>query len=299
MFKLFKKFFSQGKYDLETLEGIQSIPIPKYPPLQGLSSPVNNIEYILQRKATEHKKNGRMDLAIACLKKSNEIFPHSNFSWAEKDYMRLVEFLKADRQFEEAKKEEENIRQVFSTTKFIHDGNKNKTNIIGMDEETISKVFGGLVESHNHLMCCADCAKYARRIFSIDGKDKRFPILPDSIKYYNDEHKYCQVSLSAFTYGISEPRWEYKGDLIKWSNRPYVDERTQEQKEHFEQEYKKHEEEELDKKFYDLIFEKIPEIAPKSFGGYRRMKSTNSDNYQKLLKKAEELLGYDFYSNKK
>ena len=51
-----------------------------------------------------------------------------------------------------------------------------------------------------------------------------------------------------------------------------------------------------DKEFYDLIFEKSPEIAPKSFGGYRRMKASNSENYKKLLLKAEELLGYNFYA---
>ena len=50
-----------------------------------------------------------------------------------------------------------------------------------------------------------------------------------------------------------------------------------------------------DKEFYDLIFEKFPEIAPKSFVGFRRMKASNSDNYKKLLLKAEELLGYNFY----
>ena len=93
MFDFFRKIFisnSNNKYDFETLEGIQNIPIPKYKPLQGMGSATNNIEYILQRKATEHKKNGKMDLAIACLRKANEIFPHSNFAWSEKDYMRLV-----------------------------------------------------------------------------------------------------------------------------------------------------------------------------------------------------------------
>ena len=53
-----------------------------------------------------------------------------------------------------------------------------------------------------------------------------------------------------------------------------------------------------DKEFYDLIFEKFPDIAPKSFGGFRRMKAANSDNYKKLLQKANELLGYDFYEKK-
>lgn len=55
----------------------------------------------------------------------------------------------------------------------------------------------------------------------------------------------------------------------------------------------------LDKEFYDLIFEKFPDIAPKSFGGYRRMKASNSENYQQLLKKAKECLGFDFYSQSK
>ena len=101
MFDFIKKLIgiSSGniEYDLDTLQEIERIPIPNYKPLQGMGNPSNSIEYILQKKATEHKKNGRMDLAIACLKKANEIFPHSNFSWAEKDYMRLVEYLKADR----------------------------------------------------------------------------------------------------------------------------------------------------------------------------------------------------------
>ena len=108
---IIKNLFSKEKHDFDTLEGILNIPIPKYKPLQGMGSPVNNIEYILQRKATEHKKNGRMDLAIACLRKANEIFPHSNFAWAEKDYMRLVEYLKLDRQFDEARKEEQKIKR--------------------------------------------------------------------------------------------------------------------------------------------------------------------------------------------
>ena len=79
------------QYDLDTIDGIASILIPKYSQIKGMASPINNIEYILQRKATEHKRNGQMDLAIACLRKANEIFPYSNFMWPESDYLRLVE----------------------------------------------------------------------------------------------------------------------------------------------------------------------------------------------------------------
>ena len=85
-------FLKKDSYDLDTIEGIEKIKVPKYPPLKGLESPVNNIEYVLQRKATEHKKNKRMDLAIACLRKSNELMDYSNFHYSEKDYIRLVKY---------------------------------------------------------------------------------------------------------------------------------------------------------------------------------------------------------------
>lgn len=297
MFKeLIKKILSKDKYDFETIEGINDIKIPNYKPLQGMSSPVNNVEYILQRKATEHKKNGRIDLAIACLRKANEIFPHSNFAWSEKDYMRLVEYLKLDRQFDEARKEERKIKEMFQKTRFVFEGKNIETNFVGLSEKNIIEVFGGLVESFDLECCCEECAKYAKRIFSVDGKDKRFPLLPDCIKYYNDNHKYCQTPLNAFMFGVDEPRWNYSGNIVDWSNREYKDERSKEQKESFETMIKEKEEIAKDKEFYDLIFEKFPDIAPKSFGGYRRMKAANSENYKKLLKKAEELLGYNFYA---
>lgn len=290
-----KNIFSREKYDFQTLEGINSIKIPNYKSLQGVSSPVNNVEYILQRKATEHKKNGKMDLAIACLKKANEIFPYSNFAWSEKDYMRLVEYLKQDRQFDEARKEEQKIKEMFQKTRFIYEGKNIETNIVGLSEKDVIDVFGGLIESFDLECCCEECAKYAKRIFNIDGKDKRFPLLPDCIKYYSDKHKYCRVPLNAFLFGVNEPKWRYRGNIVDWSNREYKDERSKEQKESFEKMIREKEEVEKDKEFYDLMFEKYPEITPKSFGGYRRMKASNSENYKKLLKQAEELLGYNFY----
>lgn len=51
-------FFKKDSFNMDTLEGIEKIKISKYPPIKGLESPIKNIEYILQRKATEHKKNG-------------------------------------------------------------------------------------------------------------------------------------------------------------------------------------------------------------------------------------------------
>ena len=290
MLKAFiKNIFLREKYDFQTLEGINSIKIPSYEPLQGMSSPVNNVEYILQRKATEHKKNGRMDLAIACLRKANEIFPHSNFSWSEKDYMRLVEYLKFDRQFDEAKKEEQKIKELFAQF------NKERE---AYDTKINSEVYGNtdIVSTNETYFVCEKCAKYIKRYFSISGNSKKYPKLPEYLLHKSEEHKYCSITIYPVIDDISSPAWDYKGDFVKYCNRPFVDERTREQKIIFEKEVKEKEEIAKDKEFYDLIFEKFPEIAPKSFGGYRRMKVSNSENYKKLLLTAENLLGYNFYA---
>ncbi len=293
MLEFFKKIFKinlDTEYDFDSIEGIQNIPIPEYNPLQRMGSPVNNVEYVLQRKATEHKKNGRMDLAIACLRKANEIFPHSNFAWTKKDYMRLVEYLKADRQFDEARTEEEKIEELFARfdkEQKAHDAKINK------------EVYGNtdIVSTNETYFVCDECAKYTKRYFSISGNSKKYPKLPEYLLHRSEEHKYCSITVSPVLDGISVPVWDYKGDFVKYCNRPFVDERTKEQKAFFEKEVKEKEEVARDKAFYDLIFEKFPEIAPKSFGGYRRMKASNSENYKKLLLKAEELLGYNFYAN--
>ena len=291
MLKAFiKNIFLREKYDFQTLEGINSITIPSYEPLQGMSSPVNNVEYILQRKATEHKKNGRMDLAIACLRKANEIFPHSNFSWSEKDYMRLVEYLKFDRQFDEAKKEEQKIKELFAQFNKEREAHDTKIN---------SEVYGNtdIVSTNETYFVCEECAKYIKRYFSISGNSKKYPKLPEYLLHKSEKHKYCSITLYPVLDDISLPTWDYKGDFIKYCNRPFVDERTKEQKAIFEKDVKEKEEMAKDKEFYDLLFEKAPEIAPKSFGGYRRMKASNSENYKKLLLTAEKLLGYNFYAN--
>lgn len=267
--------FKKNDYDLDSLEGILSIEIPKYKPKHGLLSPENNIEYILQRKATEHKRNGRMDLAIACLRKSNEIFPYSNFLWSRNDYMRLVEFLKQDGQFEEARAEEKRINGIILPTT-IADACFEITLMNCKSMKT------DLIESSENIRECAVCAMYTRRIFSISGKDKRFPVLPDFFRMMPREHDFCLVSFYPFLLNFSEPTWEFRGNLFDWSNRPYKDERSSQQKEYYRDWVISNLQESLDRENYDFIREYLPEVAPKSFGGYRRMKNMRSTAYKKI-----------------
>lgn len=277
----FIKSVIEEKPDLETIEGINSIKIPVYKKLSsGVSSPTNNIEYILQRKATEHKRNGCMDLAIACLRKSNEIMPHSNFAWSSDDYLRLVEFLKDDGQFEEARKEEAKIKSYFESS-------NSSLSAFLKTLKTAKELKTDLLEMSTHECTCAECSKYQGRIFSISGKDKNFPKLPDFILKTGQIHEDCHhvfYPYLAMAYSKSELI-----KIIKFSNRPFVDSRSKKEKLEYEQNKLEAETYERDKQNYDLIREHLPDIAPKSFNGYRKMKSAKSKNFVKLAEKAKEI----------
>ena len=92
------------KYDLSTIEGINAIPIQealKYP--DGGRSVVYMPEQILNRKASEYKKNEKYDLAIACLKKVNELYPYSFYHYTRENYERVVDMMVLAKQFKQAK----------------------------------------------------------------------------------------------------------------------------------------------------------------------------------------------------
>lgn len=193
-----KKEF-MDKYDLTTIEGIKSIPISeakKYP--DGGKSVVYMPEQILNRQATEYKKENKYDLAIECLKKANELYPYSFYAYQRNNYERLVDFMILAKRFEEAK------------------------------------------ETHHQL-------------------DITIGSRLDELK---------KLQLYAEESG-TESKEDYYNRVIK----PSIDE-------------------EKDKEEYYWLLENLPSIAPKSFGGYRKMKNTQSDNYKKIINEVNNK-GYD------
>lgn len=183
-----------AKYDLSSVESILNIPVPNYK-RQPLDTNVpTEPEQILQRQATYYKKVGKMDLAIACLKKSNEFMKTSFYKYQIDSYMRLVDFLYYNSQFEEAKKERKSIDEYFNY--------KNEVDV--------------LTDLMNTLPTMGERKAYYKRVI--------------------------------------EPRKE-----------------------------KMH-----DKEEYYWFLENLPNNAPKSFSGYRRMKKNNTENYKKLISLALE-----------
>lgn len=99
-------------YDFHSIEGVRAIPVPcRQVNPQG--SVTGAVEYYLRTQAGRFWDAGQHDLSIECLKKSNQLLPHSFFMWQIKDFARLVEYLKNDGRWEEAEEEERKILEMF------------------------------------------------------------------------------------------------------------------------------------------------------------------------------------------
>lgn len=266
-------------FDLNSAVGINSITISDYKKwLKRAAGVPSYPEQILRKKATEHKRNGKIDLAIECLKKSNEFLPYSDSSYTNKDYERLIDYLYQAGRFDEAKFEKSKIEKMFL----------NNSRIENRLQLQIKKAveFGTDLLIMSEIACtCEECAKYQGRVFSISGKSTTFPKLPDNFIKNDGVHEGCRHTFSLFYNGISTSP---HGDIVAYSNRPFIDNRTKQQKEDWERETSEKSSYTFDKENYYWCMEYLGALCPKSFSGYRRMKSTNSANFQKLKNAAKE-----------
>lgn len=143
--------------------------------------------------------------------------------------------------------------------------------------------------------CCSECAKYRNRVYCLSGKDKRIPLLP---KYIQEYVSHCGLTIYPFELGINYVTLSENmvlkdiNEIIEYSNRPFDDDRTDEEKERYTELIKKRKEDYIhelniqqSKNEYQQIVQKLPEIAPKSQNSYSRMKKTNSKNFQEILQR--------------
>lgn len=179
-------------YDMDTLNGINSIPVPAINYNTGEWTK-DYIYYVLQRKATEHKRNHRLDLAIACLRKSNALSDYEDRPpLLEKDYLRLVKYLRLNGENDAADEEES---QIYAR----HPEFKDKR-ILNLPRiaETLAEcncynIDLVIIYTNTH---CPFCSKYNSRIFSISGKSKRFPKLPDVIEQQGGGCPNCSLCIN-------------------------------------------------------------------------------------------------------
>ena len=145
-----------------------------------------------------------------------------------------------------------------------------------------------LVETTTHYPTCEKCAIYQGRIYSVSGKDNRFP--PLSVALPEETYQIHMGCKHIFLPWVEEMHTKEEiEEAIAYSNRPFTDPRTQQEKDDYDKLQYYIFKQYMDGVDYQKLRKLLPDIAPKSYAGYRRMKNAKTTNYLKLVEKAKEV----------
>jgi len=136
------------------------------------------------------------------------------------------------------------------------------------------------VQFTSHANPCEICAPLEGRVYSISGNDDRFPALDKAFEEgYANIHPNCRHSLRPYV-----PEFDDDVDsTARESNRSFQrDPRTQAEKEAYEREQTKRRREREDRKQYERYKLALPDDAPKTFAGFKRMKEADSERYRQM-----------------
>lgn len=142
-----------------------------------------------------------------------------------------------------------------------------------------------LVWMTKHSLCCGECAKYQGRVFSLTGKDKRFPKIPEQVLRTGKIHPGCRHTFTLYFWGLDSKKDK---EMLRFSNRPFIDDRSEEIKRKYNFNSSAQTVKNSDRENYNRLCRCLPDLAPKSFNGYCRMKNSNSKNFQKLKVEAKK-----------
>ena len=284
----------KNAFDLTTAEGIRAITLQAVQPWINSAPgvPSHPVE-ILSKQASAYQKD-HLELAIECLRKANELRPDCGMAYTEDSYLRLVRYLCKAERFEEADRELQKIRAMFHGANAPCSHEALSRAALERSFATARELGTDLVEVSWIDACCEVCGKYRGRIFSISGRDRRFP------KFPADFCLDCGLCAYPIIEGVSVPMYSDPEHMVEEARRPFVDTRTPDEvKAYSEKRQRMQREEERrieyvarerkDHADYAWIRENLPELLPKTFSGYRRMKTMNTANFQKLRAKALEL----------
>ena len=282
-------------YDLENVEDIKRIPVPNFDEHDTMMDGygvTGSLDYVIRMKAGAFYNRNQKELCSACLWKSTELmFENKSISWQKKDFERLVNWHNELGMYDEAEKAINYLKKHNQYTENTFDicASQIKDSIFNN-----AKQFGCDLVAFNDYGagCCEECAKMRGRVYSISGNSKKFPPLPLYAKKHGNFHPGCRCTMSIFF--ADDDEIFYKGEkqnAIKVSNRAWIDDRDKPEIELYNNyvfQLEENEKKENDRKEYYSIQKSFPEFAPKSFGAYRRMKNTKSNNFLKIVDAAKE-----------
>lgn len=308
----FEEKWLEQHYDLNSIVGVESIPLRKNLRCPMTSGVTGKLYYYLRKKAYNHEDAGNIELALACMKKSVALVRYEDYYLPDECYP-LVKMLARNGYLDEARKEKNIIDQYA----------QNFENQMGKETRTRNNTLASefrtdLIIMDAHGCVCPECAKYQGRVYSLSGKSRKFPKVPDFYHTTGYVHKGCSHIFWPYIDGVNDPDLAYTlsvhplkdkrygRNIVTFSNRPFVDDRTEEckaeasiyrqeqaakkaQQQYYEDhmieiEYQKY----LDSCTVKWLQENFPTKAPKNVTGFRRMRTQNTKNYQALKQCAAE-----------
>ena len=106
---------SDGKtYDLENIEDIRKIPIPKFDIYDNKMTGygiTGSLDYVIRMKAGNARKNGLTEESNELYKKSIVLMKHSGIAYNISNYLYLAKDLLREGKFKESEKEEIRVCQ--------------------------------------------------------------------------------------------------------------------------------------------------------------------------------------------
>lgn len=293
-------------YDLENIHDIQKIPTPnfaEFDPMMDGYGITGSLDYVIRMKAGAFYNRNEKELCSACLWKSTQLMlANKSVGWQKKDFDRLINWHLQLGMYDEAEKAKKYLSRYGQYTENVFDSTAKSIRDSVFDN--MKKYNLDLVAYHDYGSgCCSECAKMRGRVYSISGKSKKFPPLPQYAKINGNFHPGCRCSMSPFFEG---EEIFYKGKKVnarKISNRQWIDDRDDTEKNLYQKyletiqkrdkEAKQAEEYSRkkghDRQEYDSIVKLLPELSPKSFTGYRRMKTQRTKNFMKLVEAAKQV----------
>ncbi|MEM5769168.1 MAG: phage minor capsid protein, partial [Bacillota bacterium] len=138
-----------------------------------------------------------------------------------------------------------------------------------------------LVKMSEHYPTCEVCAKLQGRVYSISGKDPRFPPLSRAFASgYHNVHPQCRHSVSAWIESLQTP--EEVEAAIQKSNQPFEDSRSQQEIDLYNSQQGENRRVRQDLYRYERYKARLGEDAPKSFHRFRQEKKRGGNSWGKV-----------------
>lgn len=136
-----------------------------------------------------------------------------------------------------------------------------------------------LVKMSEHNTCCPVCLMYQGRVFSISGKDKRFPKLDIAFAGgFSNIHPNCKHRLMPYIEEFNDVEKD-----IAFSNRPFdIDPRSKAEIDTYNKQQKEKQILRNDKRQWERYKFALPNDTPKTLSGFRKSKYSDSENWKQL-----------------